>query len=560
MEGSMLRRLSWLVAAAVMVAGAGLTSGAAAHPSKAGHSLAPKAGGTLAFGFEQEPPCMNPDLNDCNNTWQFYVSELVLRSVYVVNPQFVYTNDLVTKVSLQLHPQRVTYYIRPDAKWSDGQQVTGQDFVFTLKTIMNKAWDAKPTGGGIVSRTGYDQISGSRVSGHNKVVTFTYKANFADWKDLFGQVLPSHALAGQDFSKVFINDLNNPKTGAPISDGPFLFKSWNHGSDLTLVKNPTFYGHKAKLDTIVGRFLTNSNSEIQAVRGGEVDAIYPQPQLPLADLRTASGLTVASHLGPIYEHIDIQVGPKGNPLAKFAWVRQALAMSIDRASLVKAVFATLNPSLTPLGNVIYLNNQPQYVDHFKTWNYNPAKAKQLITSHGCKLGGDGIYSCGGTRLSFQFESTAGNQLRVLAFSVIQQQLKANGIEVVNNFKPSNIYFGSDLPNGNTELAMFAWSGGVDPSPNTSIWSCPNDGGTQNYMNYCNKAVDAWFKKGNAELSPAQRVKDYNAADALIARDLPTIPLYQKPTFLVFHTYVHGMSDDTTQFGPMWNAENWTVSK
>jgi peptide/nickel transport system substrate-binding protein len=80
------------------------------------------------------------------------------------------------------------------------------------------------------------------------------------------------------------------------------------------------------------------------------------------------------------------------------------------------------------------------------------------------------------------------------------------------------------------------------------------------MNYCNKAVDAWFKKGNAELSPAQRVKDYNAADALIARDLPTIPLYQKPTFLVFHTYVHGMSDDTTQFGPMWNAENWTVSK
>src|ERR1700693_4638443 len=99
MEGSMLRRLSWLVAAVVMVAGAGLTSGASAHPSKAGHSLAPKAGGTLAFGFEQEPPCMNPDLNDCNNTWQLYVSELVLRSVYVVNPKFVYTNDLVTKVS-----------------------------------------------------------------------------------------------------------------------------------------------------------------------------------------------------------------------------------------------------------------------------------------------------------------------------------------------------------------------------------------------------------------------------------------------------------------------------
>jgi len=235
-------------------------------------------------------------------------------------------------------------------------------------------------------------------------------------------------------------------------------------------------------------------------------------------------------------------------------------ISIDSASRLKVCFATLNPSLTPLGNVIYLNNQPEYIDHFKRWNYNAAKAKQLIESHGCTKGGDGIYSCKGTRLSFQFESTAGNQLRVLAFSVIQQQLKAAGIEVINNFKPSNIYFGADLPNGNTELAMFAWSGGVDPSPNTSIWSCPSDGGTQNYMNYCNKAVDAWFKKGNAELNPATRTKYYNQADALIARDLPTIPLYQKPTFLVQHSYVHGMTDNTTQAGPMWNAEDWTISK
>jgi peptide/nickel transport system substrate-binding protein len=424
---------------------------------------------------------------------------------------------------------------------------------------MNKSWDAKATGGGIVSRTGYDQIKSAKTHG-SKSVTFTFKQNFADWKDLFGYVFPSHALAGQDFSKVWINDINNPKTGKPISDGPFVFAGWNHGSDMTLTANPSFYGHKAKLAKIVARFLTNSNSEIQAVKGGEVDAIYPQPQLPLADLRTTSGLTVQSHLGPIYEHIDIEVGPKGNPLAKFPWVRQALSMSLDRAGLVKAVFSTLNPSLKPLGNVVYLNNEPQYKDHFARWNFNAAKAKSLIESHGCKKGGDGIYACNGTRLSFQFESTAGNQLRELAFSIIQQQYKAAGIEVVNNFKPSNIYFGSDLPNGNYDLAMFAWSGGVDPSPNTSIWSCPADGGTQNYMNYCDRAVDALFKKGNAELNPKLRTAYYNGADALIAKDVPTIPLYQKPTFLVYHNYVKGMSDNVTQAGPMWNAENWTVSK
>ncbi|MGZ4418616.1 MAG: peptide ABC transporter substrate-binding protein [Gaiellaceae bacterium] len=555
----MIRRLPWLLATGALVAALSIVSGAAASPSTVGHQHAAKAGGTLVFGSEQEPPCLNQNLNDCNNTWTNYYAELVLRGVYIVNPKFVYTNDLASKISLQLNPQRVTYTINPKANWSDGKPVTAQDMKFTLQTIMNKTWDSKPNGGGIVSRNGYDQIAKTTIV-NSKTVTFTFKTNFADWKDLFGTVLPQHALAGVDFSTAFINDINNPKTGQPISDGPFLFTQWNHGSDFTLVKNPKFYGAKAKLDKIVARFLTNSNSEIQAVRGGEVDAIYPQPQLPLADLKSVAGLTVQSHLGPIYEHIDIEVGPKGNPLAKFPWVRQALMLSINRSALVNAVFSTLNPSLKPLGNVIYLNNQPQYVDHFKAWNYDAAKAQKLIESHGCTKGGDGIYSCAGTRLSFQFESTAGNQLRTLAFSVIQQQLKANGIEVINNFKPSNIYFGDDLPNGNYDLAMFAWSGGVDPSPNTSIWSCPSDGGTQNYMNYCNKAVDAAFKKGNAELDPAKRTAYYNQADALIARDIPTIPLYQKPTFLVFHSTVGGMSDNTTQAGPMWNAENWTINK
>src|SRR5205823_5487575 len=128
---------------------------------------------------------------------------------------------------------------------------------------------------------------------------------------------------GKDFSKVFINDYDNPKTGKPISDGPFTLQSWHHGSDITLVRNPHWWGpHKAYLDKIVGRFLTDSNTEIQQVKGGEVDAIYPEPQLPLSSLRQDKSLVVESNLGPNFEHIDIQLGKKGNPLARKLWVRQ----------------------------------------------------------------------------------------------------------------------------------------------------------------------------------------------------------------------------------------------
>src|SRR5207253_1880529 len=188
-------------------------------------------------------------------------------------------------------------------------------------TILNKAWDAKPTGGGIVSRVGYDQIVGAKVSGGGKVVTFTFKPNYADWKDLFSYILPQHALQGEDYTKVFINDFVNPKNGKEIADGPFTWVKWNKGSDFTLTRNTKWWGpHRPYLDKIVSRFLTDSNTEIQQVRGGEVDAIYPQPQLPLSALRGAPGLTVQSHLGPIWEHIDINL-VKGNALLHNLWVR-----------------------------------------------------------------------------------------------------------------------------------------------------------------------------------------------------------------------------------------------
>jgi len=164
-------------------------------------------------------------------------------------------------------------------------------------------------------------------------------------------------------------------------------------------------------------------------------------------------------------------------------------------------------------------------------------------------------------MSFQFESTAGNQLRELAFEVMQQQLKSNGIEITNNFKPSNIYFGQDLPNGNFELGMYAWSApSADPSTGTAIYFCPNDGGGQNYTGFCSAQVDTLFKRGNQTLNPKLRVSYFNQADSILSNSLPTIPLYQKPTFLVYHTYVKGMTDNVLSAGPMWNAENWWLSK
>jgi peptide/nickel transport system substrate-binding protein len=560
----MYRRRLWLMGACVLALTLGLVATASASPTQAAAAKV-KVGGTMLFGAEQEPPCLNGQLNDCNNTWAAYVEEAVFPGVFTTQPDFSYKLTMATSAKLELNPMRVTYTLNPKAKWSDGKPVTAQDMIFTLKTIMDKNIDKAPSGGGIVSRNGYELINKSVVSGGGKTVTMYFSKPFAGWKDLFTgpglAIMPQHALSGTDFSKAFINDLNSPKTHAPIGSGPFLFKSWAKGSQLTLVRNPNYWGpHKSYLNSVIWRFLTDSNTEIQQVKGGEVDAIYPQPQLPLAELRGASGLTVQSSLGPNYEHIDIQLGPKGNPLARNPWVRRSLMMSIDRKEILKTLFSKLNPNLKPLDNVIYLNNQSTYQPHFNQWDFNPTKAKTLLESHGCKKGGDGIYSCNGTRMTFSFESIKGNQLRELAFQIIQARAKANGIELTNNFKPSNIAFGQDLTAQTWDLFMFAWSGGPDPAPNTPIWACPTKGGTSNIMSYCNTKATALMHQADNTLDPVKRAALENQADALIASDVPTIPLYQKPTFLVYHSYVKGMQDNATNAGPFYNIEDWWLNK
>ena len=69
-----------------------------------------------------------------------------------------------------------------------------------------------------------------------------------------------------------------------------------------------------------------------------------------------------------------------------------------------------------------------------------------------------IWSCPGVgKLSFRFTTTSGNQLRALAFEVMQKQLKSVGIELVAQFGPTTLLFGQILPSGDWDLFMFTWS-------------------------------------------------------------------------------------------------------
>jgi peptide/nickel transport system substrate-binding protein len=546
----MHRRKLWLFAGVVLAALALAATGSARVSGP--DSANAKSAGTLVFGAEQGGGpdwCLNLILDvDCNAFWNVVFQTPVIRGAFLFTPQFTYKPDLVSKATLQTKPMRTTYYIRRNAKWSDGTPVTGKDFKFTWQTAINPKYKDH------IDPLGWEDIKS--VTGSGKVVKVTYKRNFAAWKGLFGYVLPQHALAGSDMLTVWNTCLCNPKKGnAPIGDGPFLLTRYDAGAGITLTKNPRgWYGKPARLSSIVFRFITNTNSEIQAIRSGEVDAIYPQPQLALADLRSQAGLKVVSHVGLQFEHIEIEQGAKGNPLAKQAWVRRALMQSLNRAAAAKALYGSLNPSVGPLQSLVRLKGEAGYTNDFGKYNYSPGKIDAAMKAHNCTKGGDGIYTCSGTKVAFDFASTTGNALRTLAFTIFQDQAAKAGIQLKNAFVPAGTLFGSKLPGHDFDLAMFTYLVSVDPHYNVSIYSCGN---ASNYAEYCNRNVTKWLSASDKELNPAKRLALVVKAGKTIANDVAAIPLYQRPTYLVYKTSVKGMVDNPTSQGPSFNAENWS---
>jgi peptide/nickel transport system substrate-binding protein len=547
----MHRRSLWLLAGAVLAALALAATGSARIGGS--DSASAKKAGTLVFGAEQGGGpdwCLNLILDvDCAAFWNVMFQTPVIRGAFLFTPQFTYKPDLISKYKLQTRPMRVTYYIRKNARWSDGVPVSGKDWRFTWQTATNPKYKDH------IDPLGWEDIRS--VTGNGKVVKVTFKRNFAAWRGLFTYVLPQHALQGTDMLTVWNDCICNPKRGnAPIGNGPFLLTRFDRGSGVTLTRNPRgWYGKRAKLDSIVFRFITNTNSEIQAIRSGEVDAIYPQPQLALADLRNQSGLRVITHLSLSWEHIEIQQGAKGNPLAKQKWLRQALITSLNRGAAAKALYGTLNPSVGVLNSLTRLTNEKTYnPKHFSKWNYNPTKVANMMRAHNCSKGGDGVFRCGGTKVSFDFASTTGNALRALAFTIFQDQAQKAGIELKNGFVPAGTLFGSKLPAHDFDLAMFTFLVTVDPHYVVANFSC---GSATNYTEYCNRTATQLLTRSDRELNIAKRLALVNRAGAIFGNDVPMIPLFQRPTYLVFKTSIKGMLDNPTSQGPSFNAENWS---
>jgi len=550
--------------ACVLAVGMSLAFGDASATSAAGPIATPRPGGTLIVGLVPEPRILNMWIaaGGTPSTLEVVVPTMDNGLRYDHRARLVpLLLDGQPRI-VRLRPFTVRFSYRRAARWNDGTPVTGNDFVFAWQTVMNPRWST--------GRAGWEEIRGVQVGGRrDKTVTVTFRRPYANWRWVAGGiwVLPRHALDGENFEQVWRNDVNNPKTGRPISNGPFLFESWERGKQLVLVRNPNYWGRKAYLQRIVYRFFPDQDATLRALRAGEVHMAFTGPLPQIAALRGDRRFRVQSGQAYSWEHIELQQGPRGHPALKRRYVRRAIIAGINRRQIARSVYGPIAPGLPVLNNAVFKPFESQYRPNWQIHRFGQQRAIDLLRRNGCTGGptrprGGGIYSCPDVgRLSFRFSTTLGNSARELAFRIMRTQLRSIGIEIQPEFVSPAQFVGSVIPGGDWDLIMFTFLGNPHAAINaTRFHGC---GGPSNFSRYCHRTVTNLLNRVETTFDDRQRTRLLNRADALMAQDVALIPLFSLPNFVIHRTIVRGAVRNPTGGGMnsfAGNAGSWWLAR
>jgi peptide/nickel transport system substrate-binding protein len=490
---------------------------------------------------------------------------------------------------LSTSPQVIQYNIRQQAVWQDGAPVDCSDFYLQ--------WLAGALDSGDVATlfnnalVGLDHISKVACANNNKTVTVTFGQQWADWQALFGGLVPAHVLEKAtgvpDVTKLDDRRASDHAallkvadfySGGPnvdhgfgalnlandLSAGPLMLKSFDGKTDTVLVRNPKWWANPSGPSRVDIRVNTDDESAYQQLQNKEIQIAAGQPNGQVAQQVRASGgqFTLITGVGVTWEHLDYNAQ---NPaFQQHPELRTALSDCVNRQDVITKVIADVNPQIKPLGESVFLPTESGYTDHYtSTGHGDETAARKVLTDAGWTMGANGFFQKNGQTATITIGHKT-DQRRASTVQIIQAECRAAGIQV-QDFT-SDGFNAKNLRAGNFQVALFAWTGTLFKSSFTSIYhTATGSQGAANYMKYSDPQVDQLLTTADGELSYAARVRDLQQADALIAHDGFTLPLFALPEYAVTDGSISATAQDGTQqkvqdnqasIGVLWDVFTW----
>ncbi len=268
-----------------------------------------------------------------------------------------------------------------------------------------------------------------------------------------------------------------------------------------------------------------------------------------------------------------------HPELSKADVRKGIAMCTDRDELIKVSYpflsadqrkAAVMDSFIPKDSAWYAKTP------LAQYPYNMTEANKLLDASGykfpdgTKFKADGSVDGGGSRtnangepLTLKFTTTNAPFRQTWGGAFVRQMAKC-GITVLPSYIPGSIWFGSasGLTRRDFELGAFAWVGEPEP-PGVTLYACDqiplptNNWSGQNYMGWCNEKASSAIKLANNSLSKDERLKQYDLVQQEFAKDMISIPVFQRVEATGANKNLKGLKLDPNEYFSA-SADQWEL--
>lgn len=475
----------------------------------------PRQGDTATLRFLIESSPNNLDLRQGTDAQSERVGGLIYDALVKKDSHFVLQPWLATSWE-RPDPLTWVFHIRSGVHFHDGKMLTAEDVAWSIKSMID---------GTLITAKGGAALADVTSVGPSGPLTVVVKTKQPDASLLFDL---SDGLFG-----VVEKGAGRDEGLHPIGTGPFRFVSQMQDKDVVLERNANYWAGAPKIARVRFEVVPDTITAALEMRkgSGDVESNVLTPDMVHA-LRDERNVVVQSGPGAIvmYANFNVQDAKLRDPR-----VRQAIADSIDRPALIAALWrgeAKIANTLLPSGHWAAASDAelPQYP-------HDVARAVALLDSAGLKPDKDGV------RLRLTMKTSTDETTRLVA-QAMQQQLRAAGIELAIRSAEFGTFY-SDVTRGAFQMYMLRWIGSnEDPDFLRYAFasaSFPPKGG--NRGRYSNRQVDSLLVQANAETDEAARRRDYVEVQQILARDLPSIPLWYPNNEVVHSTRIRGVQLD-----------------
>jgi oligopeptide transport system substrate-binding protein len=410
------------------------------------------------------------------------------------------------------------FHLRDDAKWSNGDPVTAEDFVYSLQRAVDPAtaspysWYLEMT----TMENAADIIAAKKdksTLGVKAIDANTLEIKLEQAVPYFVQMMghttvkPVHRATIEAFGDQWTKPENF------VGNGAYVPETWVINERLVLKRSPNYWDNaKTVIDQVTYLPIENQNADMNRFLAGEVDMTYEVPveQFKRLQKEHPESVTVTGNLCSYYYGFNNERAPFND-----VKVRKALAYAIDRDVIANAIMGQGEKPAYFLTPEIVNGFKPEQPDYAKmTQKERVAKAKELLVEAGFDKSNP---------LSFTLLYNTSENHKKVATAIQSMWKQALGVNVSLENQEWKTYLDTRRQ-GDFEVTRAGWCG--DYNEASTFLSLMQSNNSSNDPRYFSEEYDKVMEQALASTSDEERSALYAEAEKLLARDMPIAPIYQ----------------------------------